>query len=217
MGESCAFRLIETCRQYNYPLVFIGKDVWFKNFRQIKIDLILDALKTIDAEYTMYSDAPDSWILCPDLFTIYKQFFAEKIVVSANRDHYPETNLYQGLPFSKHTSFRFVCSSQFIGPTQKLIAFFETMRREYLGFVDQEGWNYLHVNKIADFDIDYYCRLFLNMTQVFPEEITEDFQLKETGTYPASIHFGGAKGDSPNGVLMAQFYEKFLLRLSDKK
>jgi hypothetical protein len=34
-------------------------------------------------------------------------------------------------------------------------------------------------------------------------------KLKETGIKPASIHFGGPKGDSPNGLAMKEAYTKY--------
>jgi hypothetical protein len=44
--------------------------------------------------------------------------------------------------------------------------------------------------------------LFLNMTNVLPEELTKDLRLTETKKKPCSIHFGGPKGADQNAVNM---------------
>lgn len=212
MGEDVAFKLKASCEKFNYNLEFIGKDEWFRDFRQIKIDLILKVLKNIHTKYVCYTDAPDSWFLRGDILSVYKKNFPmNQIVVSGNRDHYPETTLYdfKDTDFPQDSSFRFICSSQFIGTTKELINFFEVMQREYQGTVDQEGWHYLFAKKLYPFEIDSRCKLFLNMTNVNIDELGIGFFLKETGVIPCAIHFGGAKGESPNGLAMIKAWEIF--------
>lgn len=215
MGQTIARKLVESCRDFDYNLSFIGADVWFKDFRQIKINLVLEELKKIETEYTMYTDAPDSWFLRGDFLKVYKTHFKDQVVVSGNRDHYPVTQLYDMVKaeelFPAESSFRFVCSSQFVGPTKMLIELFEVMRDQYEGLVDQEAWHFVRVNNLYPYVIDTQCRLFLNMTGVYPEEV-ENWVIKETKQKPCSIHFGGPKGDSPNGKMMEYFYDLWRAR-----
>ncbi len=210
MGESVANKLVRSCQVYGYDLTFIGKDTGFRDFRQIKIDLVLESLRQVSTEYAMYTDAPDSWFLSSDILKTHKKYFNSEIVISGNRDHYPTTELYETheIPEAK-TSFRFICSSQFIGKTAELIKLFEIMQNAYAGYVDQEAWHLLKAKDLASFHIDHNCRLFLNMTNVFESELDADFKLTETKIRPCSIHFGGAKGDDPNAKAMESIYQKW--------
>jgi hypothetical protein len=213
-GEFNSGKLIASCQKYGYELDFYAKDQGFHNFRQIKMDYILEFLRTVEHEYVMFTDAWDSWLLTADILKVYKKHFDNKIVISGNRDHYPQTDLYDMVKdvgeFPTDTSFRFVCSAQFMGPTKKLIELFEKMDQEYKGYTDQEGWHVLKVKKLFDYEIDSQCRLFLNMTNVEESELDEHFVLGETGIRPCSIHFGGPKGDHPNAIAMARFFDKWL-------
>lgn len=200
--------LVNSCSIYQYDLEY--HDFNFQNFRQFKIDHILEYLRNSTDEIIMYTDALDSWFLRDDVLKVYKKYFKNKVVISANRDHYPVSDLYTDFPETDESSFKFICSSQFIGERKKLIALFETMQQAYAGYVDQEAWHLLKAKGLADFEIDHKCRLFLNMTQVSADELTDDWMLKETKVRPCSIHFGGAKGDSPNAIMMREMYQKWL-------
>lgn len=207
MNPQDAHMLVKSCEVYGYPLQFYGHHGGFYNFRQIKIDMLLDILKGVHSEYVMYTDAFDSWFLKPNILEIYKTF-DKPVVVSGNKDHYPHTTLYTGFPEAL-TSFRYICCSQFIGPTDKVIQTIETIRDKWSGHTDQEGWHYCYVNGWIDAEIDHYCKLFLNMTRVTLDDIdvTGNIRLKETNIEPASIHFGGPKGGDPNEINMKRVYE----------
>jgi hypothetical protein len=209
MGDqNNAFRLKHSCEVYGYELAFYGSDQSFRDFRQTKIDLLLEFLYTVKHKYVMYTDAWDSWFLRGDILEVYKKNFVETVVVSGNRDHYPATNLYSvdDFPLSYTTSFGYICCSQFIGPTKKVIKVLEEIREYYQGYIDQEGWHYCYVNVLADFMIDKQCELFLNMTDVDERELSFGLYLQETGNKPCSIHFGGGKGESSNAQLMNKIY-----------
>lgn len=212
MGKDSAQKLVESCSRYGYNLDY--QDFPFQNFRQFKIDSMLDYLKSVNNEHVMYTDATDTWFLRKNIFNVYRNHFGEDaIVVSGNRDHYPQTQLYDMTKedeyFSSHTSFRFICSSQFIGPRLKLIELFTIMQKEYQGMVDQEGWHYIKVKNLYPFHIDKDCRLFLNMTQVRPDEVDQFFRLKETWKFPCSIHFGGPKGADLNAIAMSEMFGRW--------
>lgn len=207
-----AGKLIESAKRFDYDLEFVGQGVGFTNFRQSKIDLLLEELKKIENPYVMFTDGLDSWFLRNDILEKFLLFKSE-IVVSGNRDHYPSTDLYKLEEYPESpTSFRYICSSQFIGKTEFLIKFIETMQKEYLGFTCQEGWNYMAIKYQGSFQIDYNCELFLNMTNVQNSELDENFMLKETGNIPCSIHYGGPKGNSPNGLAMAEMWQKYVAK-----
>lgn len=210
MALSNADMLATSASRYGYNLDL--RNFPFRDFRQFKIDFLSEYFANITTEYAMYTDALDSWFLRPDILKVYKRYYKDKIVVSANRDHYPVTDLYVATEesFPSITSLRFTCSSQFIGRSKDLAAFLEKMKTAYAGLTDQEGWHVMRAHKVADFEIDNKCRLFMNMTGIKKEEITDDWRFTETKTKPCSIHFGGAKGGDPNAQLMSYFYDKWL-------
>ena len=199
-------KLADTCTKYGYKLKMLGEGHSFINFRQAKIDLLISELNEIKDSIIMFTDGLDSWFLSDKLEETYKKYFNNRVVVSGNRDHYPYTQLYAPKEYPiAPTSFRFICSSQFIGRRSKVIKVLETIRDNWDGITDQEGWNYCYAKRLIDIDIDYNCRLFLNMTNVNINELNSHV-LKETGIKPCSIHFGGAKGDSPNGIAMRKYW-----------
>lgn len=201
-------RLAESCQKYGYDLALIGQGHGFKNFRQLKIDLLLQELMMVKEDFVMFTDGLDSWFLRDDILKLYKKF-KSPVVISGNRDHYPASNLYRDYP-KANTSFRFICSSQFIGETKEVIGALALIQHHYSGMTDQEGWNALYANKLLpNTVIDHECRLFLNMTQVDLKELDPKFKLKETGNIPASIHFGGPKGGDPNYQNMLDMFEKW--------
>lgn len=199
-------KLEESCVRFGYGFKWIGVGKGFVNFRQAKIDLLLEELGKINHEYVVFTDGLDSWFLKPNILKIYKKM-TDKVVVSGNRDHYPVTDLYRldEIPESP-TSFRFICCSQFIGKTKDVINIIRIIRDSWSGFTDQEGWHYCLAKGLIDIEIDYYCKLFLNMTKVKMNELTKDFRLKETKFKPASVHFGGPKGGDENYTNMNNFY-----------
>jgi len=205
-GAHTAEMLETSCAKYGLNLNFyeIGQ---FVGFRQMKLDRLIPYLKSLNSELVMYTDSTDSWILNPNIEQIYKDNFDGKVVVSGNRDHYPHTNLYSSFPEAP-TSMRYICCSQFIGPREKVINTLETIQSKWtFGDTDQEGWHYCFVNGWGEINIDYYCKLFLNMTNVSLDEITPDLIFKETGNKFASWHFGGPKAGSENGLNMKKAYE----------
>lgn len=204
-----SFDMLEkSCERYSYPLSFYSVER-FLGFRHMKLDALTRHLKTLNTDLVMYTDSTDSWFLKPNIEEIYKDNFNNQVVVSGNRDHYPHTTLYSDFPESP-TSMRYICCSQFIGPLDKVISTLETISTKWVhGDTDQEGWHYCHTNAYIDIEIDHYCKLFLNMTNVGIEELTTDFKFVETNTYPASIHFGGPKGNSPNGIMMKNKFEEW--------
>jgi hypothetical protein len=212
-GEHNSGKLINSCNHYGYELAFYSKVDWFRDFRQVKINRLLEFLYTVKHKYVCFTDAWDSWFLRADLLKVYKRYFNGQVVVAGNRDYYPGSEYIDIYPAAP-TSFRFICSSQFMGETKKVIGVIEAIKRKYSGNIDQEGWNDLYVFNNSphlstkQFVIDYECRLFLTMVNVLPEEVdTKVWKLKETKTRPCSIHFSGGKGSSPNGRLMEEFYQ----------
>lgn len=207
-----AQKLIHSCTVYEYNLEFIGKGHGFRDFRQLKIDLLLEELGKVSEEYVMFTDGLDSWFLRRDAMRVFKTF-KKPVVVSGNRDDYPATNLYTPKEYPEApTSFRYICSSQFMGKTSDVIKVLSIIRDNYAGMTDQEGWNYCYAKGLIDVVVDHECRLFLNMTGVDPKELDEDFQLEETQRVPVSIHFGGPKGNDPNAINMAKLYDKWRLQ-----
>lgn len=211
-NNPAAEKLVRSCQVYGYDLSFIGVGQGFKNFRQAKIELLLSELKNVDATHIMYTDGLDSWFLRDDLFDVYDKYFSG-VVISGNRNHYPSSDLYDFYPISE-SSFQYICSSQFIGPKEELISILELMLRVYQGYTDQEGWNLLYARNLAHITVDDQCRLFLNMTNVSMDEVTDTFLLKETRKRPCSIHFGGPKGDDPNAIMMTNLYELWVRKNS---
>jgi hypothetical protein len=205
-----ASMLVKSCQTYNYNLDFYGQGISFRDYRQAKIDLLLEALKQRTEKYIMVTDGHDSWMLNNNIFPKFKAMKAP-IVISGNRDHYPATELYTEFMYPEApTSFKYICSSQMIGERLALINAFEIIQERYKGFTDQEAWNAARCFDWFDFVIDYKCQLFLNMTNVDTEELNEEFKLKETNSKPCSIHFGGAKSDSPNGIAMRSTFQNWL-------
>lgn len=202
-------RLVHSCAAYGYNMSWVGQGQGFKNFRQAKLDLLLEELMKVEEDYVMFTDGLDSWFLRDDAMKVFKTF-KSPVVVSGNRDHYPVTDIYKVEEFPEApTSFRFICSSQFMGETQQVINTIRIIQGTYGGFTDQEGWNMCVVRGTIPAVIDYKCKLFLNMTGVKPEELDDNFKLKETKIVPVSIHFGGPKGGDPNALNMVKFYEKW--------
>lgn len=199
-------KLATSANKYGYNLSFVGNGHSFKDFRAAKIDLLLNEIKGVKEKYVMYTDGLDSWFLRGDILKEYKKFNSP-IVISGNRDHYPSTNLYTKYPEAP-TSVRYICSSQIIGTKESLVQALELMQNEYKGFTDQEGWNLLYVKKMVKMKIDHSCKLFLNMTNVLENEIS-NFVFNETKSRPCSIHFGGPKGGSPNAILMNKMYNRW--------
>lgn len=192
-------RLLETASKFGYEIRKIGEGKSFINFRQAKIDVLLEDLHKVEHEYVCFTNGLDSWFLNGDLFKTYKKYFKNKVVVSGNRDHYPSSDLYDISEFPETKDFRYICCSQFIGKTKDVIKTIETIRDSWNGFTDQEGWHYVYVKGLSNIEIDHKCRLFLNMTNVGLEELT-NFS-------PCSIHWGGPKSDSPNGIAMREAWE----------
>lgn len=206
-----SYRLIESCNRYGYDLSFIGQGHGFRDFRQLKLDLLIEEISKVKQRFVMYTDGLDSWFLRDDILNIYKKYYNNKVVISGNRDMYPVSELYNDLPESP-TSFKYTCSSQFMGETMAVLESLNIIRELYGGYVDQEGWN-LYINTkpvLPEAVIDYECRLFLNMTQVEENELDSEFRLAETSNIPASIHFGGPKGSDPNYIKMMNLYERWL-------
>ncbi len=199
-------KLAESCVKYGYDLEVLGQGKPFINFRQAKLELLIEELEKLEEEYVMYTDGLDSWFLRPNILNAYKKYNAD-VVVSANRDHYPATKLYEGYPKGK-TSFVYICSSQIIGRRVEVIKTLRTIMTKYEGYTDQEGWNYCYVKGFINVVVDGNCGLFLNMTNVSKNELDDKFTLLETGNIPYAIHFGGAKGNSPNAEMMRYFWNK---------
>lgn len=206
-------KLAKSCDLNGYTLTTYGNGVWFKDYRQAKIDLLLEALKNISNKYVCYVDGWDSWMLRPGIVSKFL-YMDSPIVIAGNRSHFPDTELYdlENYPESP-TSFKYVCSSQFIGYRKELIKAFEMLKEYYVGYTDQEAWNFAHVHKLFEFQVDHRCQLFLNMTDVENKETFYNgtrLVIKETMTQPFNIHFGGPKGDSPNGQMMNLMYAQYL-------
>jgi len=209
-GRANATKLVTSCEYHGLELAFYGQAKWFRDYRQVKIDSILEYLPNVKHKYVMFTDAWDSWILKNNLFNVYKCNYWNRVVVSGNRDHYPATDLYDMTKFPEApTSLRHICSSQFIGPREKIIELLTVMKETYKGTTDQEGWHLLYVNRMVDMVIDHQARLFLNMTNVNQEEVDESWVYQETKIKPCSIHFSGPKGGDPNAQKMEFFYEKW--------
>lgn len=205
-----SIKLIKSSQFYGYDLEFIGQGNGFRNFRQLKLDLLLSELENVKSDFVMFTDGLDSWFLRDDALKVFKTFNSP-VVISGNRDWYPTPESEYTMPESP-TTFRFVCSSQFIGETKAVIDSLNVIRNTYAGFTDQEGWNLCIAKGLIPAVIDYKCKLFLNMTGVNPNELDDDFRLKETKNIPVSIHFGGPKGDDPNNKNMKDIFEKWRLK-----
>lgn len=204
--------LRHTAARFGYDLEFFGQGQTFTDFRQAKMGLVLDTLRSATTDYVAFTDSWDSWFIRKGLFDKFRRT-GKDFIMSTNRDHYPDSKLYIVYPPS-FTSFRFLCSSQFIGKREVLIEAFEKMIEGYDGYTDQEGWNWYYVtNQSPKLTPDYYCDLFLNFTNVEPQEFV-DGVLKETLSTPCAIHFGGPKGDSPNGRMMQYFKDLYANQLS---
>ncbi len=202
--------LKNSCDRHGIKHVSYGMNERWYNWQEAKVEKLIPFLKSIDDEIILFSDGFDSLMLKDEksIMRAYKTFESD-IVIAANRSSYPAIHLKD--EFDDVTSFRYLCSGQYIGKREAIIKALQILDKYCIRGSDQSGWSQLFANGEADLALDVYCQLFLTMALVDIEELKKTkrgYRLKETGTYPRGIHFGGPKGGSPNGLAMDEFYKE---------
>jgi len=219
--------LKESCRFHGLTFDYHGKDLHssWDGFIQSKTQGMVDYLGEVTQPYTLFTDGWDSWMLAGEKTILDTYHSFEKPIVvcghpfvyphdaSIDRDDFPEAP----------TIYRFTCPGQYIGKTKVLRETIAFMLENYTQYSnDQSLWNKgIASGEITSVvDIDYFCRMFLVMTnlrldclsfdqekRVVFKEVKETYQ---TNSRPIGIHFGGPKGGSTNGKNMNEFYQTWV-------
>lgn len=206
-----------SCDRHGVQHVSYGmKERWY-NWHEAKVEKHIPFLESIDDDIVFFSDGFDSLILKNKeaIMRAYRSFNSD-IVIAANRSQYPAIHLKDDFDSLEHdSSFKYLCSGQYIGKREAIIEALKLVDGYCVKGSCQYGWSELFIRGGADIALDVNCKLFLTMAGVARDELQvvrragkENYRLRETGTYPCAIHYGGPKGGDPNGVAMYEFYKE---------
>lgn len=216
-------KLRYSCKKNGIDFGYYGIRVRYTNWKEAKVDQLIDYLRTDDHEIVMFTDGFDSFVM-QDERTILDKFddIRSPIVLSAERDYYPDIGL--GNKFKKsETSFRYPCAGGFIGYRMNIINALELMRSRYMNYDlggdnnkhktnDQTLWQLAVIEDILPIKLDTCCEIFLNMNGIEDRELITfafPFIFKETDSRPAVLHFNGPKGGSPMEKNMELIFNKY--------
>lgn len=220
-NENALVRLKESCKFYGLTFEHYGGSPAPRNWMSYKVDKLIEFLDGVSHPYVLFTDGWDSWMLAGEKIILDTYYSFEKPVIVGGHQHLYPYCLWTRMGI-KHddfpeapTRFKFCCAGQFMGEREALkevLCILGDIYKEDNN--DQGAWNVGIATEAITAEIDYECKLFLTMSGIPHEEIYFDRNkravFKETGNRLVAIHFGGAKGGSPNGINMNNFYDVWL-------
>lgn len=162
--------------------------------------------KIIDTKYILFSDCWDFVFAAPpkDLFDAYLQF-AVPIVISAEKNCFPNDLKDEYDKLNPPTSYKYLNSGLIVGETEAILTCLESMDaknipddywdgEKMVNPNDQYFWQHEFLKQPIDISLDYYQSLCNTLHDVDISELEFDnsfIKNKETNTYPCSFHFNG--------------------------
>jgi len=204
-------KLKDSCSHLGLDFASYGLGNKWLGYVNAKTKELAEYLESVDAEYILFSDGFDSWML-QDEKTILSKFkkFKSDIVISSSYTYHLASPKYE----SVDKPFKWICSGQWIGKKDKIIEALSTLYQKSNGQTsDNVMWDTAYKHKWFDFKIDHDCQLFLAMCTVPIDQIYfENGRIYNniTKTYPAGIHFNGPRGGHPNGINLERIHKLYL-------
>lgn len=167
----------------------------------------------IDTKYMIFSDCWDFIFAAPprDLFNAYISMQIP-IVISAEKNCFPENLKDEYDKFNPPTSYKYLNSGLIVGETEAILTCLESMDaknipddywdgEKMVNPNDQFFWQREFIKQPVHMILDYHQQLCNTLHQVEIDELEFDngfIKNKETNTYPCSFHFNG--GAKTNGL-----------------
>ena len=215
-------KLEESCEYLGLDFSYYGIKTVFTNWKQAKVDLLIDHLINDNHDYVLFTDGFDSWMLKgeEDIMDNFNSFRKE-IVISAEQNCYPLNQYIEQFPPTA-TSFRYPCAGQFMGEREALLKALTLLKTRYMNMDfggegtahkhnDQTLWQAAYLENRLSLALDDTCRLFLSAGSLKIEDFSMtngELKINEPNTYaPCSVHFNGPKGGSTPEVNMNLIYD----------
>ncbi len=194
--------LQESCFYYGLKLNVYGVGERFVNWKEAKVDKLIEILTALDDDIVLFTDGFDSFIIRPEQEIVDRyRAYNTPVLLSAEKSMYPLSEYSDH--FNADSEYRFPCAGGFMGDRKKIIDILNTLKTKYMNYDipekhnDQALWVAYMVENGKDVKLDTLCKVFHPVSTGIPNMDT------------CILHFNGPKGGSDIEKNQYKYFEQW--------